>query len=234
MKHFLVLLAAAAVMPDLNQLKQMSARHAPVSLKYDEASLSAGDRKALPKLVEAARVLNLIFMDQVWSGNRALYAKLQKDTTPLGKARLHYFWLNKGPWSDLDEHSAFVPEVPTRKPMGANFYPEDMKREEFEGWVKTLSPADKEQAIGFFTVIRRDANKKLTIVPYSDSIPARRFASGIIDFTVVFVNRFSALSSVACVIRPAATFLSIKALKFVDTVVADTWVLASIASEASA
>ncbi len=151
MKHFLVLLAAAAVMPDLNQLKQITARHAPVTLKYDEASLSAGDRKALPKLVEAARVLNLIFMDQVWSGNRALYAKLQKDTTPLGKARLHYFWLNKGPWSDLDEHSAFVPGVPARKPMGANFYPDDMTREEFEAWVKTLSPADKEQAIGFFT-----------------------------------------------------------------------------------
>ncbi|MEO8370071.1 MAG: hypothetical protein ABI806_12800, partial [Candidatus Solibacter sp.] len=167
MKHFLVLLAAAAVMPDLNQLKQMTARHAPVNLKFDEASLSAGDRKALPKLVEAARVLNLIFMDQVWSGNRALYAKLQKDTTPLGKARLHYFWLNKGPWSDLDEHSAFVPDVPVRKPMGANFYPEDMTREEFEAWVKTLSPADKEQAMGFFTVIRRDASKKLTIVPYS-------------------------------------------------------------------
>src|SRR3982750_1523926 len=102
MKHFLVLLAAAAVMPDLNQLNQMTARHAPVTLKYDEAGLSAGDRKALPKLVEAARVLNLLFMDQLWSGDRVLYEKLQKDTTALGKERLHYFWLNKGPWSDLD------------------------------------------------------------------------------------------------------------------------------------
>ncbi|MEO8597940.1 MAG: hypothetical protein ABI759_31760 [Candidatus Solibacter sp.] len=172
MRHLLVLLAAAAVMPDLNQLKQMNARFAPVTLKHDEAALSPGDRKALPKLVEAARVLNTIFMDQVWSGNRALYAKLQKDTSPLGKARLHYFWLNKGPWSDLDEHSAFLPDVPARKPMGANFYPEDMTREEFESWVKTLSPADKEQAIGFFTVIRRDANKKLTIVPYSKAYAA--------------------------------------------------------------
>ena len=97
MRHLLVLLAAAAVMPDLNQLKQMSARFAPVTLKYDAAALSAGDRKALPKLVEAARVLNHLFLDQLWSGNRELYAKLQQDTTPLGKARLHYFWLNKGP-----------------------------------------------------------------------------------------------------------------------------------------
>jgi hypothetical protein len=76
MKHIVVLLAAAAVMPDLNQLKQMTARFAPVDLKYDAASLSDGDRRALPKLVEAARVLNHLFMDQLWSGNRELYTKL--------------------------------------------------------------------------------------------------------------------------------------------------------------
>src|ERR1035438_1839309 len=160
MRHILVLLAAAAVMPDLNQLKQMSARFAPVTLKYDAAALSAGDRKALSKLVEAARVLNHLFLDQLWSGNRALYAKLQQDATPLGNARLHYFWLNKGPWSDLDDHAAFVPDVPARKPEGANFYPPDMTREEFETWIQTLPAAEREQAIGFFTVVRRTPAKK--------------------------------------------------------------------------
>ena len=162
-----MLLAAAAVMPDLNQLNRMSARFAPVTLNYDAAALSAGDRKALPKLVEAARVLNHLFLDQMWSGNRELYAKLLQDTTPLGKARLHYFWLNKGPWSDLDDHAAFVPGVPARKPRGANFYPPDMTREEFEAWVKTLPAPAREQAIGFFTVVRRNADKQLTLVPYN-------------------------------------------------------------------
>jgi hypothetical protein len=167
MRHILVLLAAAAVMPDLNQLNRMSARFAPVTLNYDAAALSAGDRKALPKLVEAARVLNHLFLDQLWSGNRELYAKLLQDTTPLGKARLHYFWLNKGPWSDLDDHAAFVPGVPARKPRGANFYPPDMTREQFEAWVKTLPAPAREQAIGFFTVVRRNADKQLTLVPYN-------------------------------------------------------------------
>src|ERR1022692_1328772 len=169
MRHILMLLAAAAVMPDLNQLTQMSARFAPVTLKYDAAALSSGDRKALPKLVEAARVLNHLFLDQVWSGNRELYAKLLQDISPLGKARLHYFWMNKGPWSDLDDHAAFVPGVPAKKPAGANFYPEDMSRDEFETWAFKLPPAQKEQAIGFFTVIRRGPDKKLTIVPYSQA-----------------------------------------------------------------
>lgn len=167
MKGMIVLLAAAAVMPDLAHLKEMSARFAPVTLSVDETRLSAGDRKALPKLVEAARVLNLVFMDQLWSGDRALYEQLRKDTTPLGKERLHYFWLNKGPWSDLDGHAAFIPGVPERKPLGANFYPEDMQRHEFDDWVKTLSPADRAQAEGFFTVIRRGKDRHLTMVPYS-------------------------------------------------------------------
>src|SRR5690348_6424906 len=105
-------MAAAAALPNLDELKQMSARFAPVQLKYDESRLSPGDRKALAKLVEAARVFNYTFMDQLWSGDRALYEKLQKDTTPLGKERLNYFWLNKGPWSDLDGHTAFLPDVP--------------------------------------------------------------------------------------------------------------------------
>ena len=61
MRRLLVLLAAAAVMPDLNQLTQMSARFAPVTLKYNAGALSAGDRQALLKLVEAARVLNHLF-----------------------------------------------------------------------------------------------------------------------------------------------------------------------------
>ena len=167
-----MLLAAAAVMPDLNQLTQMSARFAPVTLKYDAAGLSAGDRQALPKLVEAARVLNHLFLDQLWSGNRELYAKLQRDTTPLGKARLRYFWLNKGPWSDLDDHAAFVPGAPARKPQGANFYPPDMTREEFEAWVKALPAPEREQALGFFTVVRRDANKQLSLVPYNKEYAA--------------------------------------------------------------
>ena len=172
MKPVLVLLAAAAVMPNLNQLKEMNARFAPVKPKYDEAALSAGDRRALAKLLDAAHVLNYVYMDQLWSGARSLYTKLQADKTPLGVEQARYFWLNKGPWADLDGHTAFIPGVPERKPLGANFYPEDMQREEFEAWTKSLSPADRQQAEGFFTVIRRDAARKLTFVPYSKAYAA--------------------------------------------------------------
>jgi hypothetical protein len=154
--------------PDLQELNRMIARFAPAPLEVDLSGLSAGDKKALATLVEAAEVVNHIFMQQLWSGDPALYHKLQQDKSALGQARLHYFWINKGPWSEIDEHKAFLPGVPAKKPLGANFYPEDMTKEEFESWAKTLYPESKEAAEGFFTVIRRGPDKKLKMVPYSE------------------------------------------------------------------
>ena len=149
-----------ATIPDLAQLQKMIRRSAPTPLRADTSGLSAGDRQAMTKIVEAARIFDEIFMKQLWSGDLALYAKLQKDTSPLGKARLHYFWINKGPWSDIDDYKAFLPGVPPRKLPGANFYPEDMTKEDFERWVAALSPQEQEQAKGFFTVIRRKAKPR--------------------------------------------------------------------------
>jgi hypothetical protein len=149
----------------------MASRFAPTPLRVDTSKLSAGDRQALVKLIQAARILDDIFMQQMWDGNLALHSRLQKDPTPLGKARLHYFWINKGPWSDLDDYKAFLPGVPARKPLGANFYPESMTKEAFESWVAQLAPKEQEQAKSFFTVIRWRENSKppnsLLAIPYS-------------------------------------------------------------------
>ena len=116
-------------------------------------------------------------MRQLWSGNVALYSRLQKDTTPLGKARLHYFWLNKSPWSDIDDYKAFLPGVPPRKLPGANFYPENMSKEDFESWLATLPEDQQKAAKGFFSVLRwkehdskssPGAAKELVSIPYSE------------------------------------------------------------------
>ena len=168
-KILAALVTAAATLP---QLQQMTARFAPAVLHVDTSKLSAGDRQALVKLVEAGRVVNHIFLQQVWGGNLALLERLRRDTTPLGKARLEYFWLNKGPWSDLDAHKAFLADVPERQPPGADFYPENMTREQFESWAKTLSPEARAQAEGFFTTIRLDSNGKIHAVPYADEYKA--------------------------------------------------------------
>lgn len=156
--------------PDLKELERMTARFAPTELKVDTSKLSEGDKKALPKLIQAARIMNKIYMKQLWEGDTALYESLKKDTSPLGKARLHYFWINKSPWSDIDDFKAFIPGAPARKPKGANFYPEDMSKEMFETWLASQDLKAKEEAKNFFTVLRwkkGEEGKKLDIIPYS-------------------------------------------------------------------
>ncbi len=152
--------------PDATELNKMASRLAPTPLEVDVSGLNAGDRTALIKSIQAARVIDDIFLQQLWSGNEGLYRQLREDTSALGKARLNMFWINKGPWSDLDGHRAFLPGVPERKPLGANFYPEDMTREEFEQWVAGFPSKQAEEAKSFFTVIRRDPQRQLEIVPY--------------------------------------------------------------------
>jgi hypothetical protein len=166
-------MTSQADVPNSSELSRMAARFARVELKVDVSGLSPGDHRALGKLIAAGRIIDRIFMQQLWAGNLDEYAKVKKDSSPSGQARAHYYWLNKGPWSGLDGHAAFMTGVPPKKPEGANFYPEDMTREEFENWVKTLTPDQKKQAEGFFTVLRRDpASRKLSIVPYSEAYHA--------------------------------------------------------------
>jgi hypothetical protein len=164
----LFLTIAAAMqnkVPDAPALERMAARFAPTDITADISSLPASERAALSKLVEAAKIMDAIFLRQVWAGNEAMLLDLIKDRSALGRARLHYFLINKGPWSDLDMNEPFIPGAPA-KPEAANFYPAGATRAEIEEWVKTLPEADRRQATGFFTTIRRSANR-LTIVPYS-------------------------------------------------------------------
>jgi hypothetical protein len=122
----------------------------------------------LQKVVEAARLFDPLFLRQVWSGNVALQRRLEADRTPLGRARLHYFRINDGPWSQLDDNVAFLPGVPREKPPTAAHYPDGMDKQEFETWVATLPESEKQKATGFFYAVRRDAAGKLRLVPYSE------------------------------------------------------------------
>jgi hypothetical protein len=152
---------------ELAELNAKIRRFAPTVITADTSRLSAGDRRALQKVVEAARLFDPLFLRQVWSGNAALQRRLEADRTPLGRARLHYFNINDGPWSQLDENVAFLADVPHEKPATAAHYPDGMTKEEFESWVATLPESEKQKATGFFYAVRRDAAGKLKLVPYS-------------------------------------------------------------------
>jgi Peptidase family M49 len=157
--------AQEAAVPDRARLQQMTARFAPTDIGADVSKLSDADRRVLAKLVEASKVIDALFLRQVWAGNQAMLLDLVRDEAPASRVRLHYFLINKGPWSRLDHHQPFVPGAPA-KPEGANFYPPDASKAEIEQWIQSLPEAERARATGFFTVIKRAGNS-FSIVPYS-------------------------------------------------------------------
>ncbi|HZS37391.1 MAG TPA: hypothetical protein VFF06_11230 [Polyangia bacterium] len=138
------------------------ARFAPVDLGADVKALPPDEQKALGKLVEAARLMDTLFLRQVWSGNEAMLLRLAQTHSP----HLQAFIFNKGPWSGLDKNAPFVPGAPA-KPDAANFYPPGATKAELDAWMKKLPDAERARAAGFFTTIRRGTDGKLVIVPYS-------------------------------------------------------------------
>jgi hypothetical protein len=157
---------AANSVPDLAALTRITARLAPVDVGTDIGALPPSERAALAKIVAAAKVMDTLFLRQVWAGNETLLLDLIGDARPLGKARLHAFLQNKGPWLRLDEERPFIAGVGP-KPVAGNFYPAGSTRKEVEDWMNQLPAASHEAATGFFSTIRRAPDGKLQIVPYS-------------------------------------------------------------------
>lgn len=153
--------------PAMNTLQQHVNRFLPARITAETSRLSPADRAALPHLVAATQVMDTLYRRQVWSGNEALLEQLETDTSPVGRLRLALFRIYQSPWSQLDQNAPFVDGVPNPRPPTANFYPEDMTREEFQTWLGTLSEPAQREATGFFTTIRRAPDGTLTPVPYS-------------------------------------------------------------------
>eukprot|EP01134_Creolimax_fragrantissima_P000066 CFRG0066T1 len=134
-------------------------------MKTDCEHLGEGDNAALRLLVQAAHLIDEIFMLQTWGDS----ATWKKKLTDAGQSDLlRYIDINMGPWDRLNEDEAFVDGV-SAKPEGVEFYPKDMSKLEFEEWVNTLSTEDRDRAKGYYTIIRRDANTRaLKLVDYNE------------------------------------------------------------------
>ncbi len=152
--------------PDAAAIERMTARFVPTEISADISKLSPDDRRVLAKLVEASKIIDGLFLRQVSSGNVPMLLDIASDQTALGRARLHYFLLNKGAWSRLDGDKPFIPGAPP-KPESAAFYPADATKADIEQWIATLPVAEQTQAKGFFTVIKRGGERNFTMVPYN-------------------------------------------------------------------
>ncbi len=151
------------------RVEALSARFASVDLTADISGLPSNERQALARMIEAARIMDALFVRQVSPANESLLLRLVDDASPLGRARLHYFMINKGPWDRLDHDAPFIPGVGPKPPQ-ANFYPAGATRGEVEAWIQGLPEPEKEAASGFFTTIRRGARGGLWRCPTASNI----------------------------------------------------------------
>jgi len=140
------------------------AQFARVPLSADLSALKAEDRKVLDKLVDAAKLMDEIFLRQAWTGNPEMRQWLAGYRGEHADAARQYFAINFGPWDRLAERQPFIGDKP--HPLGAGHYPEDMTKQEFEGWL-AKHPGDKETFTSTVTEIRRGKDRGLVAVPYS-------------------------------------------------------------------
>lgn len=142
-------------MIDSKQIDNKLAKYVEVKLTTDLSKLDSNQKRLIPIFIEVAKITDELFWLQAYGDKAELLESIQDE-----KLR-KFVQINYGPWDRLEGNKPFV-EVAGEKPLGANFYPADMSKEEFE-------KAQTENKESLYTLIRRDSAGKLKAVPYSEA-----------------------------------------------------------------
>jgi hypothetical protein len=127
--------------------------YAEFTLTADLSDYTEGQRKMIALLVEAAQIMDQLFWKQAYGDDYEAWL------ASIGVAETRRFAdQNYGPWDRLDDEKPFIAGVGA-KPLGANFYPKDMSKEEFEA---AYLPGKN----GQYSLIRRNQAGELIVVPY--------------------------------------------------------------------
>ena len=135
-----------------NESSKLLYKYTPFTLTTDLSVLSDNQKEMIDILIEASKVMDDLFWFDAYGDKTAFMNSLDSD-------ELKAFGLiNYGPWDRLGSNVPFVSGIGD-KPAGANFYPKDMTKEEFES-----SELDDKSSL--YTYIRRDDSGNLISVPY--------------------------------------------------------------------
>lgn len=137
----------------------------PVKLTTDLSQLTDSEKQMLPHLFAAADVMNELFWIQSYGDKDELL-------NSIANPQLRDFAkINYGPWDRLDNDKPFLDNIEA-KPAGANIYPADITKEEFE----QLGLQDEK---GQYSMVRRDEAGKLYTISYNEFFrPQLEKASG--------------------------------------------------------
>ncbi|MDL2223241.1 Zn-dependent hydrolase [Bacteroidales bacterium OttesenSCG-928-M11] len=129
--------------------------YVPFELKTDLTHLSDNERKIVDILWEVADIMEDLFWQQT-IGQRDNFLKSISDENTRKLVEINY-----GPWDRLNNNKSFIQTIET-KPQGANFYPLDMTKEEFENF-------ECPNKTSGYTLIRRDEQGNLQSVWYHEA-----------------------------------------------------------------
>lgn len=147
--------------PDARRVHDLLRRYEPVRLRAETAQLRPGDRRALGKLVEAARYIDPIYWRQRSRIGWALWQALQRSGERSGElGRL--LRLNYGPWDNLDGDAPFWGDHPL--PPGASFYPPELTRDQLDAYL-AAHPDQRAALLGPTSLVEPDGDR-LRAVPY--------------------------------------------------------------------
>ena len=133
--------------------------YAEVGLTADLSQLSDNQRQMIGLLIDAAKITDNIFWQQVWGDKDELLDSIDDD-------KMRRFALyNYGPWDRLAADQPFIESYGPRPP-GARFYPEDMTKTEFEAWQQE---GKDEQ----YSIVKRNADGGLVLLPYSKAFESQ-------------------------------------------------------------
>ncbi len=149
----------------ISDLQYAYDRIAPVDLtNVDTSFLNAEQKQVLNLLIEAAELMNPIYLRQVYRDNPKIRNEIANSDIENKELYLKMFDLHFGPWDSVNEDKPFWGDI--ARPDGGGFYPPDMSKQEFNDWIKN-NPQDKEAFNSWFTIIERTDDGGLRAVPYS-------------------------------------------------------------------
>ena len=133
---------------------------APIEMTVDTSYLTQEEREVVNLLIQAAQLMNPIYLRQVSADNPRIREEIAKTGD---KALLAKFDQMMGPWDEVDEDKPFFGDTP--RPVGAGFYPADLTKEQFDQYL-AAHPDEAEALTSPYTVVKRQGDR-LVAVPYS-------------------------------------------------------------------
>lgn len=128
----------------------------PVTLSADLSQLSENQKTLVGLLIEASDIMDDLFWKQAFGQDKESFLAGIKDEKLRQFAAINY-----GPWDRLDGDKPFLQGFKA-KSAGAEFYPHDMTKEEFEA-------ANFNDKDGLYSLVRRDHEGQLTTIAYSEA-----------------------------------------------------------------